>query len=154
MRKRGLIMLALIMLGVALTACASAPITLNDLPVFPDAVELTSGESQLAAPLAKSAANDAKVRQALNADGKAAQKIYRLPKGTAWDAVKKFYGEKLQATGWNSAGESGTLLERVSAPTDISLYSTAQFTRGNQSLVIAQATSPGYVELFVALMTN
>ena len=124
--------------------------TLRDLPLFPNSVELKPGEEHLADKLAALAKNDATLQSALGV-GIAERRVFALPKDTAPDATRKFYDDKLLPAGWKSETVKSTLLERVSQLTDVSAYQVVVWTRGTQRLAIVQAASPGFLELFVTV---
>ena len=124
--------------------------TLRDLPLYPNAVELKPGEEHLADTLAALAKNDATLQRALGL-ATAERRVFALPKDTAPDATRKFYDDKLLPAGWKSETVKSTLLERVSQLTDVSAYQVVVWTRGTQRLAIVQAASPGFLELFVTV---
>jgi len=121
--------LPLVLIAVlALTACGgSAPAKLSDIPTYPDAVQLKPGENPMADTLAKN------VQQAANMGANIDQKIFTLPKGASWDQVKKFYADKLAADSWSASN--------LPIP-DNDMFKMSLYTRGSQSLTVAQITEP------------
>lgn len=144
------------LLVLALAACGgSAPATVNDLPAYPGASELKAGSSTIGDTLAKNMQTDAGLRQAIGSGGKTEQKGFTLPKGTAWDAVKKFYDDKLKAAGW---GEPNSMVSNVLAQVNQSndAFQTATYTRGNQTLAVIRLVDPisNEVTLILSLSTR
>lgn len=87
----------LVLIVLSLTACASsAPdrsLSLDDLTAFPGSAPLEPGSS----PMADAVAN------ALSQTGAGAALELRsstLPRGTTWEELQIFYGEALEAEGW------------------------------------------------------
>lgn len=145
-------MAALLML--ALTACGGAsPVTINDVPAYPGATEFKPGDSRLGATLAQNSQQITALSQAAGAGGKTDQKGFALPKDATWDAVKKFYDEKLKAGGWGEpGGVAGNVLAQVNATNDT--FQTATYTRGNQSLVVVRMVEPISKEIWLIFSLN
>jgi curli biogenesis system outer membrane secretion channel CsgG len=132
-----LIVLALSMLA----ACGgTAPATLSDIPVYPDAVELKPGESPIANTLAQNNQNDAALRAQLGTGGKTEQKGFNLPKGATWDQVKSFYDDKLKAGGWSTNSLVSGIMDQANQGND--LFHVANWQRGTQNVSIVMVTSP------------
>ena len=113
---------------LSLAACGgSAPAKLSDIPVYPDATVLKPGENPMADTLAKN------VQQAANMGANIDQKIFALPKEASWDQVKKFYSDKLTADSWTASN--------LPIP-DNDMFKMSLWTRGSQSLTVAQITEP------------
>jgi len=121
--------IALVVLAVlSLAACGgSAPAKLSDIPAYPDATQLQPGQNPMADTLAKN------VQQAANMGANIDQKIFTLPKEASWDQVKKFYSDKLTADSWSASN--------VPIP-DNDMFKMSLWTRGSQSLTVAQITDP------------
>jgi hypothetical protein len=117
-----------ILLTLALAACGgSAPAKLSDIPVYPDATALKPGENPMADTLAQN------VKQAATMGANIDQKIFTLPKEASWDQVKKFYSDKLTADSWAASN--------LPIP-DNDMFKMSLWTRGSQSLTVAQITEP------------
>ena len=105
--QKTFISLALVMLFV-LSGCGliggSSPVTLNDIPVYPGATELKQGDSRIAETLARNSQQSTALSQASGVGGKTEQKGFSLPKDASWEALKKFYDDKLKSSGWGDAG--------------------------------------------------
>ncbi len=109
--------------SLALAACQPAlpPVGINDVPVYPGAVELSAD-----AP----SADDVQVQEWLNRDArdrrlppeKIVSKRFHLPKDLNASEFMSFYSRALQAAGWQSRWGS--------VPT------RQAFTRGAQTLVL------------------
>jgi hypothetical protein len=121
-----IVFVALILLSLA--ACGgSAPAKLSDIPVYPEATQLQPGQNPMADTLAKN------VQQAANMGANIDQKIFTLPKEASWDQVKKFYSDKLTADSWSASN--------IPIP-DNDMFKMTLWTRGSQSLTVAQITEP------------
>lgn len=127
-------------LGLLLTllaACGgggSTPVTLNDIPVFNNAQMLEPGKNPIADTLAQN------VQQAGQMGAKLDQRMYTLPKDTTWDKVQSFYKEKLEGSGWKSTN--------LPIPTN-DMMQMSVWTRGTQSLTVAQISEPVNKDLFL-----
>jgi len=143
MFKKVFVLLALaVVLMLALTACGGAsPVTANDLPVYTGAVALQPGDSKLAATLANNSQQITALTQSAGVNGKTEQKGFSLPKDATWDAVKKFYDDKLTAAGWSvPGGVASNVLAQVNGMNDT--FQTATYTRGNQTLALVRLVDP------------
>lgn len=129
-------------LTLALTACGGAsPVTANDLPVYPGATALQPGDSKLAQTLANNSQQITALTQSAGVNGKTEQKGFALPKDATWDAVKKFYDDKLTAGGWSvPGGVTSNVLAQVNGMNDT--FQTATYTRGNQTLALIRLVDP------------
>ncbi len=143
MSKKMIVVLALAaLLMLALTACGgSSPVTANDLPAYPGATELKADDSKLAATLSKNSQQITALTQAAGVNGKTEQKGFALPKDASWDAIKKFYDDKLKAAGWSEpSGMASNILSQVNGMNDT--FQTATYTRGNQTLALIRLVDP------------
>jgi len=143
MYKKIFVLLALaVVLMLALTACGGAsPVTANDLPVYPGATALQPGDSKLADTLSKNSQQITALTQSAGVNGKTEQKGFSLPKDATWDAVKKFYDDKLTAGGWGvPGGVASNVLAQVNTMNDS--FQTATYTRGNQTLALVRLVDP------------
>ncbi len=130
------------LLMLALTACGgSSPVSANDLPAYPGATELKAGDSKLAATLSQNSQQITSLTQAAGVNGKTEQKGFALPKDASWDAVKKFYDDKLKSAGWaEPGGVTGNVLAQVNGMNDS--FQTATYNRGNQTLSVIRLVDP------------
>lgn len=147
---------ALVALMLAVSACGgSAPATINDIPAYPGATELKAGDSRIGDTLAKNMQNDAALRQAAGAGGKQEQRGFSVAKDTSWDAVKKFYDEKLKATGW---GAPNSMVSNVMAQVNQQNPMTQSeiYARGKQTVAVVRVVEPisKDVMLILVLTTN
>jgi hypothetical protein len=127
----------LMVLGVS--ACGmlggSSPVGIGDIPAYPGATELKAGDSTLANTLAKNSQQITALGQSAGAGGKTDQKGYSLPANATWDAVKKFYDDKLKSTGWAEPNSTVSgILSQVNTANDA--FQTVVYSRGNQSLSV------------------
>jgi hypothetical protein len=132
--------LVVLALGMLAACGGTAPATLTDVPVYPDAVELKSGESSLADTLGQNNQNDAALRAQLGTGGKTEQKGYSLPKGATWDQVKSFYDDKLKSAGWSTNSLVSGIMDQANQGND--LFHVANWQRGTQNVSIVMLTSP------------
>lgn len=141
---------------IALTACGgSQAATLNDIPAYPDAVELKPGESRLADTLAQNNQADAAMRGQLGTGGKTDQKGYRLPGEASWDQVKGFYEEKLKADGWSTNSLVGGIMEQANQGNEA--FRIANWQRGQQNvsvIMLTSLTNAGEKELVISLSSQ
>ena len=147
MKSKSGIIILVTLVGL-LTACGGSPVTMKNILVYPDAKEIAQSDSQLFDGVSKLAKNDTTLQFVLSAKEK---KIYRLPNNVAWTDVRFFYEKNLDDSEWQLIPPTTALLERVNLPNDISSYNAEMWTRGNQTVAIAEVNSPQYVELFVGL---
>ncbi len=128
MNKRiGIILGFVLLLSSMLTACgggAPALVTYGQLPLFTGATESTNEalNSMLGGLLTQLKA-DSTIK---NVEGK----VYDVPAGTTWDAVKSFYGPALEKAGWTLAKS-----------TDANLG----YARGNQAVNVMYVEGTGLV---------
>jgi hypothetical protein len=106
-----LVKLFVIMAGlVMLAACGgSKPMTLADAPVYPGATELKPDDSRLAAVLANNGAQYGALTKSAGVNSKLEQKGYALPGDATWEAVGKFFDDKLKAAGFAQGVGGGNL---------------------------------------------
>jgi hypothetical protein len=146
-----------------LVSCGGKPTAMQDIPVFPGAVELKSGASQIGDTLKQNENTDAAMRQALNTGGKIEQRAWQLPIGATWTEVKALYEEKLKAAGWQSGlGAAGSGFVDVNKMMEVANQSnpmsqTMIFTKGKQSLTLLMMALPLKKEgkqLIISLASN
>jgi len=139
-----------------LAACGgSSKVSLNDLPVYPDAVELKEGESVIADTLADNNQTDAAFRGQLGLGGSVEQKGFSLPADTSWDDVKAFYDEKLKADGWGTNNLVSGIMEQANQSND--RFRTANWQKSKQNLtvmMVASPVNPDEKELILSLATQ
>ncbi len=135
-------LVALALMALVLAACGgSSAVAINDLPAYPGATELKAGDSTVGDTLAKNMQSDASLRQAMGTGGKTEQKGWTLPQDATWDAIKKFYDDKLKSGGWGEPNSMvGNVLAQVNAMNDA--YQNAIYTRNNQSLAVIRVADP------------
>lgn len=117
------ILMALLTAALLSTACQPTlpPVSLNDLPVFPGAVEIQNDAGGTTDDEAQEwLKRDAADRSA--AKGKIAHKRFRLPKNWESTELMSFYSGALSNTGWSA---------RLGA-----VPARQAFTRGPQMLVL------------------
>jgi len=145
-----------------ISACGGKKAGMGDLPAYPGAAELKSGENRIADTLKSNQATDAAMRQAMNVGGKIEQRGYALPKDAAWADVQAFYTERLKGAGWTSglqgvAGQFVDVNKMMSAAASASPVQTALFTKGSQSLTLVYMMDPlnkDHRQLILSLATN
>ncbi|MGB8644960.1 MAG: hypothetical protein WCF84_06965 [Anaerolineae bacterium] len=113
--------------GGATSGGSAAIASLNDMPAYPNAAVLKPGENKMADTLAQNVSTAAGMGQRLD------QRMYSLPKGATWDAVKSFYSDKITAGGWQA-------VNTPSVPNQMFQFSI--FRKGTQSLTVAVLTDP------------
>ena len=142
--------LLLVLLVFALTACGGSIAGLNNIPLYPDAKEISQSESKLFDGLTQVAKIDTNINRALNGKD---HKIYRLPDQTAWADVKLFYEKGMDKSSWQIIPSPSMLTEKVTLPKEISAYQTLAWVRGSQTFAIALVSSPVATELYISLWT-
>jgi hypothetical protein len=163
MKSRSTLAITLLFLftAVILSACGSDPVTVNDLPVYPNAVALEPGDDPIADTLANNAQQDAALRANIGVGGSVNQKAYRLPEGTTWEQVKSFFNAELDSAGWESglgglAGDlTGDILESANAGNEF--FQTAMWSKDKQNLTVfrmTDTTNPDQPYLILSLATN
>jgi hypothetical protein len=140
----------------ALAACGgSSQVGLNDLPVYPDAVELKEGESVIADTLANNNQTDVAFRGQIGMGGSVEQKGFSLPAGTSWDDVKSFYDEKLKADGWGTNSMVSGIMEQTNQGND--MFQTANWQKNKQNvtvMILASPMNPDEKELILSLSSQ
>lgn len=156
MSIRSRLWIPLIVIALSLlSACASPPATLAEIPAFPGAVELQPGESKLGDTLAQNNQADAAMRGQLGVGGSTEQKGYSLPKEATWDQVKGFYDEKLKASGWSTNEMVSGIMDQANQGN--TLFQTANWQKAKQNVTVVMVTSPTNAdekELVVSLSTQ
>jgi hypothetical protein len=133
-RMLALVVFAVVALALAACGGAASPATLSDIPSYPNATALQPGQNPIADTLAQN------VQQAGAMGAKLDQKIFTLPGDTTWDKVKGFYSDKLGASGWSASN--------LPIP-DNDMFKMTLWTRGSQSLTVAQLTDPASKDNFL-----
>ncbi|HNB52906.1 MAG TPA: hypothetical protein PK530_13235 [Anaerolineales bacterium] len=153
--------LPLLLVVFVLAACGAKPVTIADLPVYPNATALNPGDDPVADTLVQNMAQDAQIRTSVGVGGSIEQKAFRITSDASWDAVNKFFTDELTGNGWESGmggpgGDiAGDILNQVNADNDV--FQTAIFSKGKQSLTImrvADPTNPDSLYLILSLATN
>ena len=93
-------LILMLLLCLPLSACASQPVAMIDLPVFPGAEPLEPDEYSLAGKVLEAMQTSAE-EQALSAKFD----FYTLPDGTTWEEIVAFYQGELAGTDWTPAPE-------------------------------------------------
>ncbi len=142
--------------GGASASGNSGPATVNDIPVYPGATELKAGDSKIGDTLSKNSQQITAMSQSMGAGGKTEQKGFTLPKDASWDAVKKFYDDKLTSAGWSApSGMVANVLAQTNTQNDA--FQMAMYQRSNQNLsIIRVVTDPttNEVTLIYSLTTH
>ncbi len=138
MKTRILFAMAVLALTLAvMTACGggSQPIKIGDVPVYPGATELKAGDSKVADTLAKNSQQITALSKSMGAGGQTDQKGFSLPADANWDAIKKFYDDKLKSTGWSEPNSTAAnVMAQMNVQNDA--FQLANYQRGNQGLTI------------------
>lgn len=116
----------MLLLGVAACGGATAPATIDDVPVYPDATNIPRGENELVDQLIDG------ISQAVNEEDVSAieSQVYALPADTTWEQVKSFYSDKL-GEAWQADDEL------TDESTEIKVKGWVQDTdEGEQALVL------------------
>ena len=163
MKTRSTVLLIVVFMitAVVLSACGSDPVTVSDLPVYPNAVALEPGDDPVADTLANNAQQDAALRSNIGVGGSVEQKAFRLPEGTTWEQVKSFFDGELDSAGWESGlgGVGGDLANDIlnSANAGNELFQTTIYSKDKQNLTVfrmADALNPNQPYLILSLATN
>ncbi|GAB4580508.1 MAG: hypothetical protein Fur0022_32500 [Anaerolineales bacterium] len=130
-----------VLILAALACGGSEPVTMDSLPVFDGAVILESGQSTVAEAVVEA------LKQTAGQEGVTAEtRIYGVPAGTTWDAIKSFYASHL-GEGWT---EDAQLSEAQEG------FNTAGWTRGGlaseQAVVAALVNDPFAGQDFLILV--
>lgn len=166
-QKSGLASLAVLLAIVWLvSACGSKPAAMADIPVYPGAIELQAGDSEVDEALANNIKADAvmrKVLEPLDSGGSLEQKIFELPEGTTWDNLLEFFQDNLTAAGWR-IGFGGVPRQVTDVATILDdsdqgakPFQATLFIKGKQYLGIVMATpfpDEDYQELLLSLVTE
>jgi hypothetical protein len=137
-------------IALLLAACGAKPVSVAELPVYPEAVQLEAGDSAIADTLENNMAQDAAMRDAmgpLGGGGKTEQAGFQLPSDTSWEQVKAFYAKELEDNGWSSGlgGVAGIVDVNAMMDTanqDNDLYQIAIWSKGKQTLAVIYAVAP------------
>lgn len=159
------ITLLLVMLSI-FPACSVKPVSLADIPLYPESIELKPGESRIGDAQANNVKDDAvmkKIMEYVIGGGKLAEMTIELPEGTSWGNILDFYQDKLVASGWSNAvgGVPRKVLDvsglMGGADEDRQYIHSTMFSRGSQTLAIVMVSLPdeqNYRELILSLVTK
>ena len=86
--------------GLILAACGSEPVSLDQVPVYPQATPMIQGANEMADKVLEAISESSK-KQGLRVN----MKLYSLPEESRWEDVKAFYEDKLVGTGWDPVSE-------------------------------------------------
>ncbi len=156
MKTRILFVMTVLALALAaMTACGGTQsVKIGDLPAYPGATELQAGDSRIADTLAKNTQQITEMSKAMGAGGQTEQKGFTLPQDATWDAVKKFYDDKLKSAGWSEPSSvASNILAQVNVQNDA--FQMANYQRGNQNLSIVRVmTDPVKKEMTLIFSLN
>lgn len=132
-----------------LAACGGAePVSISELPVYPNAIALQAGESTIADTLVTNVEQNESLQEAMGGIGtQIEQKGFQLPEGTSWEDVVQFYSEALEAQGW-SAGIGGTggmavnVNEVMAVANEGSDIKSSIWSRDKQTLTVVMTPNP------------
>jgi hypothetical protein len=96
-------------MGFLLLACGTEPVTMSDVPVYPGAELMASGQNQMADELAGI------IRNSAGGEGVGVEiNLYSLPVEISWDDIKTYYNRELAGTDWTVEDELTTESEVIS----------------------------------------
>jgi hypothetical protein len=98
MRSKALGSVITILLLFASVSCASGPVSIGSVPVYPDAKGLATEQNSLAGQVLQAMTASAE-EQGLSSRFR----LYVLPEGTSWDSVVAYYTRELDDSGWQPA---------------------------------------------------
>lgn len=89
------------LIGLIVAGCGGGePVTMEAVPVPPDAQPLSSGQNSMADLVAES------FEQALTGENVTVEvNLYTLPADASWEGIKSYYDEQLAGTDWEAAPE-------------------------------------------------
>ena len=153
--KNKLFIISLLLITLASLACntilpfGNSTVSINDLPVYPGAVQLEEGANNIADTLAQNEQQNAAINQALSGlGGNLEQKGFQLPAETTWEQVNSYYEKELTAAGWsnglgglaNSFVDVNAVLQTANEGND--LFKTSIWSNGGQTLTVIMLTDP------------
>lgn len=154
--KHKILLISSSIIILAVLACNSilpfgnSTASINDLPVYPDAVQLKEGENNIADTLAQNEEQNAALNQALGSlgGGNLEQRGFQLPSEATWEQVKGFYEKELGAAGWssglggvaNSFVDVNAIMETANQGNE--LFQTAIWSKDKQTLTLVMVTDP------------
>jgi len=130
MRRFTILVTLAVVLGSMLATCGSEPVSLDQVPVYPQATPMERGTNEVADELMKTIIESSK-SQGLRVD----LNLYVLPQGTAWEDVNAFYEGELTGKGWEPAPDLSSESEH---------FRSAGWSRGSGST--EQALTLSYVD--------
>jgi len=98
MRRFATLVALAVVFASLLAACGTEPVSLDQIPVYPQASPMERGTNEVADELIKTI-NESSKSQGLRVD----LNLYGLPEGTGWEDVKAFFEGELADKGWESA---------------------------------------------------
>lgn len=130
------------------------PVSINELPTYPDAVELKVGESKVIDPLFGPAQRETPPFIGLGIEVLKNERTFRVPPDTTFAQVKSFYADKLQSAGWREDPAMRVYTSQVNESSP--LLQGAIWVRVDQTLLIALASDPtnGGKEVTLSLATH
>jgi hypothetical protein len=99
LRTIGLLVLSVVVLMLTVACGGGEPVTMSEVPVYPNAEPMAAGENSMADMLSEtlSGAVGEQLSSEIN--------LYRLPADADWPAIEEFYTNELADTDWEAAEE-------------------------------------------------
>jgi hypothetical protein len=125
-QKIVLLFVLAILFTLSIVGCGTAPVAIGDIPAYPGAQAMATGENEMADEVAKA------IEESSGGEGVTTEvHLYSLPTGTAWSDIEAFYDDELAGTDWESEADLTQETE---------FFSTLGWSRGGganeQALVI------------------
>jgi len=163
MRQPSSILIVLALLAVYLVGCAvpsggrvigGEPVSIDELPTYPGAVELKSGESKVIDPVFGPAQRETPPFIGLGIEVLKSERNFQVPPQTTFADVKAFYADKLQSAGWREDPAMRVYTSQVNESSP--RLQGGIWVRVDQTLFIALATDPatGAKEVTLSLATH
>jgi hypothetical protein len=97
------------LVGFLVLACGAEPVAMSEVPVYPGAVLMQGGQSQMADELAGI------IRNSAGGEGVGVEiNLYSLSTDTSWEDIKSFYTRELADTDWGVEEQLTTESEVIS----------------------------------------
>jgi hypothetical protein len=125
-----------------------------ELPTYPGAIEISTATSKVIAPVFGAAQAEPAPFIGLGIEVVKEQRTFQAPPQTTFEAVRAFYGDKLQSAGWREDPAMRVYTQAVNATS--SNLQAGIWVRVDQTLLIALAADPatGNQELMLSLATH
>ncbi len=95
MQKATVLAVLAAIFGLVLAACGSRPVSVDQVPVYPQATPMVQGANEIADKVLQAISESSK-SQGLRAE----MNLYSLPEESRWEDVKASYEDELVSTGW------------------------------------------------------